>query len=108
MNDGASLREARKAAGLTQQALADRSGIERDKIAKIETDVRRLTGTEAIYLADAIGISADQLLGRREPTIQYRAADEHSAQVREIADWFRRFVEDALFLDRTADKYGLE
>lgn len=64
---GARLRQARTERGLTQEALADRSGVGRDIIAKLETN-RRTTAriTTLTSLANALGVTLSALLGRRE------------------------------------------
>lgn len=64
---GARLRQARQERGLTQDELADRSGVSRDLIAKLEQE-RRMTArvTTLTQLANALGISLSGLLGRRE------------------------------------------
>lgn len=109
MTDGDRLRQARLERHLTQQALADLSGIERDKLAKIETGGRRMTGTEAVFLAEALEMATDDLLGRTRAMVQYRlSADANDPIVAQTVDWFREFVEDDLFLARAMVRYGLE
>ena len=54
-----SLREER---GWTQDQLSSRSGISRIKISRIETGDRRMTATDAAFLAEALGVRADDLI----------------------------------------------
>jgi len=64
---GAQLRQARNERGLTREELAERAGVSRDIIAKLEQGSRetaRITTLSA--LANALGITLAQLLGRRE------------------------------------------
>jgi transcriptional regulator with XRE-family HTH domain len=61
------LREARDAAGLTQQQLADALGIQRSSVARIETPKnakghRPVTLAEAVTLAQLLGVSLPDLL----------------------------------------------
>jgi transcriptional regulator with XRE-family HTH domain len=108
-NLGERLRAFRDAQGLTQQQLADRSGIEREKIAKIETGDRRMSGTEIIYLADSLDVQPGDLASAPESRSLYRGSGDLGAPAaRAMSGWFDDFVEDALFLKRTASRYGLE
>jgi transcriptional regulator with XRE-family HTH domain len=55
----ARLRELREAAGLTQQALADASGLTREGVAQLETGRRSPTWATVLALASALGIKTD-------------------------------------------------
>lgn len=49
--------------GLTQEALAEKSGISRVTIAKLESGAQKVTtNTTIIALADALGINAGELV----------------------------------------------
>lgn len=114
--EGERLKALRGDRGLTQQELAARSGIAREKIAKIETGTRRMSATDAAYLSDGLGIRVDELVARQRPAVAWRLApaqagpEENSAStsVEEVGLWFEEFVEDALYLERRARRYGLE
>ncbi|HEY5181428.1 MAG TPA: helix-turn-helix transcriptional regulator [Dermatophilaceae bacterium] len=112
--EGDRLKALRSERDLTQQQLADWSGIEREKIAKIETDRRRMSATDAAYLAQALGVRAQDLIERPRHAVHWRtseplAADgERSASVKRVEEWFDAFVEDALYLERRASRYGLD
>ena len=108
-NPGERLRGLRDARGLTQQQLADRSGIERSAIARIEIGDRKMTGTEVIYLADSLDAQPADLTGPGAARSFYRGkGDLESPEARAMSAWFDDYVEDALFLDRTAARYGVE
>lgn len=64
---GDRLREARDDRGLTQEELAERAGVARDTIAKLEQGQRRTARiTTLTALAMALGITPADLLGNRE------------------------------------------
>lgn len=105
---GASLRALRDAKGWTQQDLSDASGIDRDKIAKIETGARRVSGTDALYLADALGVATDELLGRITSVTRYRReASGSDTEDERLAAWFDDYIEDSLFLERSCRRHDV-
>lgn len=60
-----SIKEARKAKGLTQRALADAAGLNLSQIAKLETGVIKIdnvTYKNGLALADALGVDPRDLL----------------------------------------------
>ena len=60
---GHPLATARKQAGLTQQALADRTGLAKSTIARIELGVHRPSVTVALAIARELGESVETLFG---------------------------------------------
>lgn len=58
----AALVEKRKAAGLSQQQLADRLGWQQSIVAKIETVQRRMDVVEFLRIANAVGFDPLRLL----------------------------------------------
>ena len=71
---GASIREARKRAGLNQEELAEMARLNRVTIAKYEAG-KVEPGAQALSrIADALEVSVDELLGREpsteQPTVQ--------------------------------------
>lgn len=108
-NPGERLRTLRDARGLTQQELADRAGMDRSAVARIEIGDRRMTGTEVIYLADSLDAQPIDLTGPTTTRSFYRGSgDLEAPEARAMSTWLEEYVEDALFLDRTAARYGLE
>lgn len=70
----ARLADARRASGLTQQALAERLGKPQSYVAKVEGHERRLDVVEFLEMARALGVDpmpmvgeAWERVGRREP-----------------------------------------
>lgn len=67
MTLGQNIQTARRAAGLSQEALAERIGVSRQALGKWEKDTA-LPGLENLrQLSAALGVSADTLLGRELP-----------------------------------------
>jgi DNA-binding XRE family transcriptional regulator len=65
---GRRLREMREAAGLTQQQLADRSGVPQANIARYEQGVREPLATVIPLLAAALKVSANDLFADPKPS----------------------------------------
>ncbi len=59
---GRNVREARQAVGLSQEALADKAGIDRTYVSGVERGVRNPTVTIVARLAEALGVMAADLL----------------------------------------------
>jgi transcriptional regulator with XRE-family HTH domain len=57
---GGRLRELREQKGLTQSQLAELVGVKRDAIARWEADVREPGWSNAVALADALGVSTEE------------------------------------------------
>ena len=60
------LREARELRGLSQGGLADRAGLQPSAISHFETGGRKPSFENLRRLADALSVSTDFLLGRRD------------------------------------------
>lgn len=59
---GIRIRRLRKARGLTQQALAEQAGQEPSNISHIERGATKLSLPTLVAIANALGVTADQLL----------------------------------------------
>lgn len=70
---GERVRESRLAAGLSQEELAQRIGLERSKIAKIEAGDRRVDALELGWLSSALGVPMSHFLNRRPQVMSRRA-----------------------------------
>lgn len=79
---GASLRAARKAAGLTQQAVATELGLARTTVVAIEKGARAVRAGDIVRFADLYQRPVPELVGRRQTTggfeAQFRAQQSHS------------------------------
>lgn len=60
---GETIRTLRKAAGLSQEALADAAEIDRSHMGKIERGERNVSVLNLIKIADALGTRPSKLLG---------------------------------------------
>lgn len=106
--EGERLKSVRTEADMTQEKLSEVSGIARSKIAKIEVGDRRMSATDAAFLAEALGLRANDLIERPRETVRWRAAGrDGDASVDRVGSWFSEFVDDALYLERRAARYGL-
>ncbi|WP_245646043.1 helix-turn-helix domain-containing protein [Nocardiopsis trehalosi] len=71
---GERVRESRAAAGFSQQALADRVGLERSMISKLEKGDRRIDAVELARLARALDLPIAHFLTRPPEVVSRRAA----------------------------------
>lgn len=69
------IREFRTKAGLTQQQLADRSGVTRETIAHLEQQDRSAKGNTIKLLSDVLGVDEDVLSGERKEESWVEVAD---------------------------------
>jgi Zn-dependent peptidase ImmA (M78 family)/DNA-binding XRE family transcriptional regulator len=108
---GARLQEARKARGLTQQAVADHMQMARTTLVAVEKGERRLTSTELIRLADLYGRPVSEFVNRQTVTEafvpQFRAAwrtdFEEDSALEKVALELQRLAEDYVELERLCD-----
>ncbi len=108
---GARLQEARKARGLTQQAVAEHLGYARTTVVAVEKGERRLTPHELIQFARLFGRAVSDFLTRAvviEGFVpQFRAAwrqylEEHT-ELEDSAAELQRLAEDYLELERLCE-----
>jgi Zn-dependent peptidase ImmA (M78 family)/DNA-binding XRE family transcriptional regulator len=72
---GSRIAEGRVLSELTQSGLAQRSGIERTALAKIESGTRAVSATELVHLAAALDRSVDWFFTVSPPAVLSRRAD---------------------------------
>lgn len=104
-NIGKRIRDARKAAGMTQAELADKLGISYQGITQWENGLRNPKYESLCKIADAIGITVGELMGRPE-----ESGCEESKKIIEIDGYERlnqlgkekvkAFVDDLLLISK--------
>lgn len=95
---GSRLQNARKAAGLTQQEIADRLGIARTTVVAIEKGERRVSPRELIKWAETCRRSVSDFVSRKYITDsfvpQFRAVEEYDETVEEVSGELQSRAED--------------
>lgn len=86
--------------GMTQAMLAEATGIDRDKIAKIETGDRQIQPAEIGTLARTLRISAEALIAPA-PQTHYRLTPGKTSSGEAMA-WFDRCIDNSLFVRRVS------
>lgn len=76
MSLGAELRNARLAAGLTQEKLAFSAGVDRAYVSQLENDHKSPTVDMLYLICDALGVAASDILARVERTRRPRRDDD--------------------------------
>lgn len=79
---GPKLAGLRRAAGLTQQQLSDKTGISRRMVAHYETQVAAPPGHVLTKIAQALAISTDELLGLRRGPVKPQDAPQSTVDMR--------------------------
>jgi transcriptional regulator with XRE-family HTH domain len=92
---GQRLTAERERAGLNQSELARLTGIDRDKLNKIEHGHRDLSHEEALTIAATLGVVADDLVPRAQ-RIQYRGFPAQGGEARRVLE---AFISDWQMLD---------
>lgn len=96
------IRQERDRRDWTQQRLADATGIDRDKIGKIETGARKVNSTELVLISRALQVPVQDLLRPAAPVV-LRRGNVASQEAEAAVERFNRYVEDSLLtlgLDR--------
>jgi XRE family transcriptional regulator, regulator of sulfur utilization len=83
----ANLRRLRERRKLTQQDLAERSGVPRPTLAHLESGEANPTLSVLVRVAEALGTSIEELIGRVEPAITLHLSKSLSEQRRGKARW---------------------
>ena len=92
---GEQIRARRRALVMTQQQLADLSGLERYNIGKIETDTRDVSATEMAFLADALEVAPAALLPSTGDDVLFRQRQAESTAASAAIAWFEQYVADS-------------
>ena len=78
----ANLRRLRERRQLTQQDLAERSGVPRPTLAHLESGEANPTLSVLVRVAEALGTSIEELIGRVEPAIAFHPSNTLTEQRR--------------------------
>ncbi len=78
---GSRISEARTRAGLTQTALADRVGMERTQLVRVERGERKVTVGELAGIAGELGVPIDWFISDGPPAVLSRRSDGASAHI---------------------------
>ncbi len=96
---GARLVELRKSRGLTQAQLAERLDVGQQQIASYEVGRRRIPVSQLSALAEALGVSVEQLLGN-EPKAKRRGPppklERHFQRIAQLPKARQKFVLEVL------------
>ena len=99
----ASIESARAAAGLSQRALADRTGISQATLSRILSGERSAKMPELILIADATGCTIAQLTGNGlADRVQYAARATGGASMELMRSRLLHFMELDAYLDDQA------
>jgi len=101
---GERIRDERVMWGMTQEELAEATGIDRDKISKIETGDRQVRVEELGKLAETFEIPADELMQDREAFV-YQRVDLSRPETRKAQRWLEQCVDNSLFIRRIGTIY---
>jgi len=91
---GERIREQRKLKGLTERQLAQKTGMTQDKVSKIESGARGVSGSELYNIATALGVRPEQLL--HDPLLAYYREGTGKPGTPAALAVFDRFVENFL------------
>jgi len=83
--------------GMTQEDLAEATGIDRDKIAKIETGRRDVGADELPLFAGVFEVAVDDLL-RDEQAVVYHRLDLNRPSTQEARAWLEECIDNSLFV----------
>ena len=97
MNPAATLKALRLDAGLTQQQLADKAGLDRSWVNQMERGRKRITRTPRDKLAEALGVSPVELGGgETEDPETHRSLHQRLEELEEAFQAERRLRERGL------------
>ncbi len=99
------IRDERVLWGMTQGDLAEATGIDRDKIGKIETGVRQVSPQELVQFARVFEVTLDDLVHPEPRQIHFRVNLDKPATQQAIA-WFERCMDNSQFVRRLEELYA--
>lgn len=97
---GVAIESAREAAGLSQRALEDRTGISQATLSRILSGKRPAKMTEIILIADAVGCTVAQLTGTAvADRVQCAARATNGSDMEKMRQRLLHFIELDAYLD---------
>lgn len=96
---GERIRRERITWGMTQEDLAEATGIARDKIAKIETGRRQVDASELPLFARVFDLAVEDLVNEPRPVVYHRL-DATRPETQEARTWFDECIDSSLFVRR--------
>jgi transcriptional regulator with XRE-family HTH domain len=97
---GAAIESAREAAGLSQRALEDRTGISQATLSRIFSGKRPAKMTEILLIADAVGCTVAQLTGTAvADRVQCAARATNGSDMEKMRQRLLHFIELDAYLD---------
>ena len=85
--------------GMTQEDLADATGIARDKIAKIETGRRQVDTDELPVFARTFDLAVEELVAEPRPVVYHRL-DLTRPETQDARAWLDQCIDNSLFVRR--------
>jgi len=92
---GKRIKELRTERGMTQQQLADASGLPRHKIGKVETGERAVAATEIASIADALGVSSSAVVRPVGSGVLFRNGAPKDPESIEAVRFFEEYVRNS-------------
>jgi transcriptional regulator with XRE-family HTH domain len=85
---------------MTQEDLAEATGIDRDKIGKIETGRRDVAADEVPIFASVFELPVDELLGTAPAPHVYHRLDLSRPSTQKARNWLEECIDNSLFVRR--------
>lgn len=90
--------------GMTQEDLAEATGIDRDKIAKIETGQRQVAVEELPLLTRAFELDPSAFVTEPQPLVYHRL-DLGRPETKRAIKWFEQCIDNSLFVRQIGHLY---
>ncbi len=106
---GTRIKEARERSGLSQAELAERAGLDRTAVSKVESGIRKVSALELLDIASGLGLRMSSLLRESTPAlVAHRMQQDRDALSTSVDVLIERLVVDVEFLAELAgDTMGL-
>lgn len=98
---GENIKRERVTWGMSQAELAERLGLPRDVVTKIEIGVRKPAIDELVGMAELFQVTVDELVQGPKQVV-YDRIEPGRPEVEEARAWLNRCIENSLFVRRIA------